>query len=98
MPSLRSFLLSLVGAAALIQTSSAVPTSQRRAACTNPVVRKEWGSATLAERASYISAALCLATKPSRIGLPTTLYDDFAYVHNKLGDEGTGFMIIPRPC
>ncbi|RDL40017.1 uncharacterized protein BP5553_04357 [Venustampulla echinocandica] len=58
-----------------------------RATCTNPVLRKEWSAATAAERSSYISAVLCLATKPSRINLSTTLYDDFVYVHNSLTDR-----------
>ena len=27
------------------------------------------------------NAVLCLATKPSKVGLNTTLYDDFTWVH-----------------
>jgi hypothetical protein len=38
-------------------------------------------------RDSYIQAVLCLAKKPSRIGLNTTLYDDFSWVHMTLFDE-----------
>ena len=60
------------------------PHLRNQANCTNPVVRKEWGAATDAEKLSYINAALCLATKPSRLGLATTLYDDFGFVHNNL--------------
>ncbi|KAH8678672.1 hypothetical protein BGZ60DRAFT_525419 [Tricladium varicosporioides] len=78
----------IVTLAALSSLSLASPTPEpvlnSRATCTNPVKRKEWSAATAAERASYTKAVLCLATKPSRIGLATTLYDDFAWVHNKL--------------
>lgn len=58
--------------------------SPRQSTCTSPNLRKEWSKATRAEQQSYIKAVLCLATKPSRIGLQTTLYDDFAYVHSSL--------------
>ncbi|KAH8602017.1 hypothetical protein B0O99DRAFT_680168 [Bisporella sp. PMI_857] len=75
----KNLVVSLLGLSTFVVAS---PTP--RAACTNPIVRKEWGSATAAERTSYIDAVLCLAKKESRIGLPTTLYDDFAYVHNLL--------------
>jgi tyrosinase len=55
------------------------------AACTKPALRKEWGAATAAEKKSYTNAVLCLATKPSIIGhTGTSLYDDFAFVHNAL--------------
>jgi hypothetical protein len=50
---------------------------EERAACTNAVLRKNWHSTTQAEKTSYINAVKCLATKPSIIGLSTTLYDDF---------------------
>jgi tyrosinase len=60
------------------------PSTPRRQACTSPKLRKEWGQATPAEKTSYIQAALCLATKPSRLGLSSTLYDDFARVHDIL--------------
>jgi tyrosinase len=60
-----------------------------RQTCSSPKVRKEWSKATQAEQSSYIKAALCLATKPSKIGLKTTLYDDFGYIHALLfGQSG----------
>ena len=49
--------------------------------CTHPVVRKEWRTLSTPEKHNYIDAVLCLATKPSEIGLGTTRYDDFAYSH-----------------
>jgi hypothetical protein len=62
---------------------------QPHLSCQNPVLRKEWSATTDADRSSYINAVLCLATKPSRIGLVnSTLYDDFAYVHNLLEPDG----------
>lgn len=60
---------------------------EARTKCTDPVLRKEWSAATPEERTAYTNAVLCLATKPSTIGLNTTMYDDFAYVHNKLNQR-----------
>jgi len=63
----------------------AIETRQQQ--CTSPKLRKEWSKATRAEQQSYIDAALCLATKPSRLGLNTTLYDDFGWIHGILFGE-----------
>jgi hypothetical protein len=52
--------------------------------CSNPPTRIEWRSLPLEERTSYVNAVNCLATKPSRIGLGTSLYDDFPHIHNEL--------------
>lgn len=57
-------------------------------ACTAPKLRKEWRKATAAERSSYIGAVLCLTTKPSKLGQPHRLYDDFVWVHATLFQEG----------
>ncbi|KAK1828919.1 hypothetical protein QBC39DRAFT_384610 [Podospora conica] len=77
-------LVSLVGISLQAVTAATLPQVAPRAACTSPKVRKEWSQATRAEQTSYIKAALCLATKPSRIGLESTLYDDFGWVHADL--------------
>ncbi|KAI1845478.1 hypothetical protein JX265_012423 [Neoarthrinium moseri] len=53
-------------------------------ACTDPAVRVEWRTLTTVERAEYITAVKCLATKPSILGLNSTLYDDFPWVHSQL--------------
>ena len=56
--------------------------------CTSPRLRKSWDDATPSERSAYIDAAVCLTTKPSRLGLESsTLHDDFAWVHNQLNFE-----------
>jgi tyrosinase len=55
--------------------------------CANPVKRVEWRTLSDTVRKSYIEAVLCLKTKPSRLGLSTPLYDDFAYVHRQLNNE-----------
>jgi len=54
--------------------------------CTSPKKRKNWADATDTEKQAYIDAVLCLATKPSRLDVPThsSLYDDFGYVYAKL--------------
>ncbi|KGO55074.1 Tyrosinase [Penicillium expansum] len=55
--------------------------------CREPALRKEWRQLSVQERNGYVKAVQCLATTPSRLGLNTTLYDDFAYVHNKLNSR-----------
>ncbi|KAH6856124.1 monooxygenase [Chaetomium sp. MPI-CAGE-AT-0009] len=79
------FLQTVALVAASLHAALALPPSTlRRQTCTSPKLRKEWSQATRAEQTSYIQAALCLATKPSRLGLSSTLYDDFARVHDIL--------------
>lgn len=55
--------------------------------CTNPIKRVEFRSLEIAARKQYTDAVKCLATKPSMLGLNTTLYDDFTYVHTQLNLE-----------
>jgi tyrosinase len=73
--------------AALALPSDILPARQTPSTCTSSKVRISWAQATSSEKVSYITAVLCLATKPSRLNIPThsTLYDDFAYVHSQLG-------------
>ncbi|KAJ4254533.1 hypothetical protein NW762_010132 [Fusarium torreyae] len=63
-----------------------------KSTCTNPVKRVEWRELKAADKQSYIDAVLCLKTKPSRLGLKTSLYDDFPYVHHKYN------LITLREC
>ncbi|KAK3356861.1 monooxygenase [Lasiosphaeria hispida] len=76
--------LTTLAAAALALPSDSL--GPRQKTCTSPKVRKSWAKATNPEKRSYINAALCLATKPSRLRVPThsTLYDDFGYIHAQL--------------
>ncbi|KAI1804823.1 Di-copper centre-containing protein [Daldinia bambusicola] len=67
--------------------ASVIPPRSSGTTCENPAVRKEWRTLSTDERNSYISAVKCLTTKPSTLGLNTTLYDDFPYVHNALNDD-----------
>ncbi|CAE6417122.1 unnamed protein product [Rhizoctonia solani] len=57
--------------------------------CSTPAVRKEWRDLDRTTQQGYISAVKCLATKPARVNNNTgaTLYDDFATVHMRLGEE-----------
>ena len=47
--------------------------------------RVEWRSSRGYEQLGYIAAVQCLSTMPSKLGLNTSLYDDFAYVHLHAG-------------
>lgn len=65
-------------------------------ACTSPGQRREWRSLSTAEQEEYISAVKCLATKPSRLNLTSTLYDDFPYVHNELNSNSQSTLFHPQ--
>ena len=60
--------------------------------CSNPAQRVEWRTMSAETRKQYIDAVLCLKTKPSGIGLNTSRYDDFPYVHTKL-DKTSEFLL-----
>ncbi|KAF4503247.1 Tyrosinase [Fusarium agapanthi] len=49
--------------------------------CENPTKRVEWRELDDAARQQYTDAVVCLTAKLSRLGLNTTLYDDFPPVH-----------------
>jgi tyrosinase len=73
-------MLAAVGAVA------ALPASKPQAECKNPEKRIEWRQMDPQDQKSYLDAVLCLKTKPSKIGLNSTLYDDFPNVHFKLNN------------
>ncbi|KAL8393739.1 hypothetical protein RB595_003471 [Gaeumannomyces hyphopodioides] len=78
--------LSVLAAAGAISPVVAMPAVKPRAGCTNPVKRVEWRQLSAADQQGYFEAVKCLKTKPSRIRLPSPLYDDFPYVHQKLNN------------
>ncbi|KAH7311246.1 hypothetical protein B0I35DRAFT_357532 [Stachybotrys elegans] len=69
----------LAAAAALPRAESTV--------CANPVKRVEFRTLDATLRKQYTDAVMCLTTKPSSIGLKTSLYDDFTYVHTHLSRD-----------
>lgn len=64
--------------------TAATISRQADSTCSDPVQRVEWRTMSAETRKQYIDAVLCLKTKPSGIGLDTSRYDDFPYVHTKL--------------
>ena len=74
---LFSHLIFLAGAA-----TAAIPRRDDNR-CGEPSTRVEWRDMSDQARQSYIDAVLCLKTKPSKIGLPTSHYDDFPWVHQE---------------
>ncbi|KAL6704152.1 hypothetical protein ACN47E_008712 [Coniothyrium glycines] len=68
-----------------LQAQKALVSASSPSSCASsspPPIRREWRSLSLAERDAYIDAVLCLKTRPSRLGLAHSLYDDFPYIHN----------------
>ncbi len=68
----------------------------RSTTCENPSTRREWRTLSIPQKHAYLSAVQCLKTKPSRLGLNHTLYDDFPYVHSRIGEYGTYLFFIRR--
>ena len=56
--------------------------------CQKIAYRREWRSLSNKQKLAYIDAIQCLRSKPSRMGLQHSLYDDFPYVHNRVGLTG----------
>jgi tyrosinase len=70
-------------------SAARVLSRQETTRCTNPVKRVEFRTLDNVTRKQYTDAVKCLTAKPSILGLNTTLYDDFVYVHTQLNSEST---------
>jgi hypothetical protein len=64
-------------------------TSLKQSSCQSPRVRREWRSLSTAEQWEYIRAAQCLQHVPSKLHPGMSLYDDFPFLHDVVGDYGT---------
>lgn len=73
---------------------AAIEPRQSDTACKNPSKRVEWRLLPKADQKLYQNSVLCLTTKPSRLGLNSTLYDDFPFVHAQLNNES---QFVPVP-
>lgn len=62
--------------------------------CTDPPKRIEWRQLGAETQKQYIDAVLCLKTKSSNMGLNTTRYDDFPYIHTHLDKTSSYFVLI----
>ncbi|OQD67737.1 hypothetical protein PENPOL_c003G02927 [Penicillium polonicum] len=77
------FITGVTGGASLKNAITSTPSSS----CILPLARREWRSLSHLEKDAYITATKCLATQPSILDLPHTLYDDFTWIHTHKGDE-----------
>ena len=66
--------------------------------CTTPPIRREWREISKMEQLAYLDAVSCLREKPSPIVHNGSLYDDFPYIHSRVGNYckieifGAGFQ------
>ncbi|KAF5667277.1 monophenol monooxygenase (tyrosinase) [Fusarium heterosporum] len=72
--------------ASIIAPAVSFPGFKAGKSCTDPAKRIEWRELDPADQKGYIDSVLCLKTKPSRMGLNSSLYDDFPHLHFKLND------------
>jgi len=56
--------------------------------CQSPALRQEWRSFSTDEQYDYINAAQCLRSIPSRLHDGMSIYDDFPFLHDVVGDYG----------
>lgn len=73
----------------LLSLKSSVPSSEYSPGpqrCSNPSLRREWRSLAESEKIEYIDAVQCLTTTSSTLGLNQSLYDDFAWIHKRIGE------------
>lgn len=56
--------------------------------CLAPTIRHEWRSLIIQQQYDYINAALCLRSTPSRLHSGMSLYEDFPFLHDVVGDYG----------
>jgi hypothetical protein len=54
--------------------------------CPNPVIRREWRTLGKNEQIEYLEAVNCLRTLNSKIGMNHSLYDDFPFIHSRVGN------------
>ena len=54
--------------------------------CKDAPTRREWRSLNKVDKLSYIAAVQCLRDSPSRIRVEQSMYDDFPWVYNRLGE------------
>jgi hypothetical protein len=54
--------------------------------CKNPIQRREWRTLSADEKNGYVAAVQCLGNQHSRLGLNHSLYDDFVWVHSRMGN------------
>jgi hypothetical protein len=66
-----------------------IPSAPKKNGCSTISLRREWRTLTSDQRQNYIRAVQCLKTRPSRLGLNHTLYDDFPWIHSRVGEYGT---------
>lgn len=53
-------------------------------ACTSPYYRREWRSLSEEEKQNYLDAFQCFIDSPSVLGFNGSLYNDFAWAHNRV--------------
>ena len=55
--------------------------------CESVSTRREWRSLSTVEKKEYIDGVQCLRDTPSMLGLNQSLYDDFPWVHSRIGES-----------
>jgi hypothetical protein len=54
--------------------------------CENPSTRREWRTLSAAEKHDYLNAVQCLRDTPSKLHPEYSLYDDFPWIHTRVGN------------
>lgn len=65
-------------------------TIQRISDCRSPSIRREWRELSEEEKGEYINAVQCLRAIPSELEPTRAIYDDFPWVHSRIGSGSHG--------
>ncbi|KAI9711766.1 MAG: hypothetical protein M1820_001911 [Bogoriella megaspora] len=80
----------LCGYNGIFASTPTTTTKPAATSCRHPIVRHEWRSLSVDQKRGYIRAVNCLRETPSKLGLNQSLYDDFPYVHSRIGEYSHG--------
>jgi len=85
--SFLSFFFSVVVIVVILNQDSTTPSvNNAPIECQTPAVRQEWRALSKAEQIEYLEAVNCLRTLDSRIGMNHSRYDDFPFIHSRIGN------------
>jgi hypothetical protein len=78
---------------ALADSTKASSSKTSKTLCIDPTIRREWRSLSQDEKRDYISAVKCLMTTDSFLRKNGSLYDDFAWVHNRMSHDSKSSLL-----
>lgn len=83
---LLSLCISITFLFAVLHWKDSIVLDKHPIICKELSVRKEWRSLSKEDQVDYLNAVLCLRTLDSKLGMEQSLYDDFPFIHSRIGN------------